>query len=342
MVQTDTWCSSNYHGEDHAIHLFTLCNNDSGCDWVELNGNLTNMRVIVVSGRGVFTYEFYPRKDSLPSSFYLSLLRGTIDNSEENNLYLFLHLLSGSNLFIFANKRSISFDYMNNKVKNYPSICSSILLSLRGNDLLAKVLVCGGALSASKTCRRLKLTDLNLVWSMETMSMPHVMPDMLLLPINDVVFINGANHSTVGSNDAKHSNFNQRFTILNSSNIPMMYQSSVLLLPNGNILVGGSNPHEKCNFTLDPYPTNLSLKAFYPPYWPHSTIFYGPQSLTIIPSGGEISVSFVTPSSTMYSFAMNQRMVVLNVFNIERAFMTTYQIVVNGPLLRRWHYLGII
>lgn len=119
--------------------------------------------------------------------------------------------------------------------------------------------------------------------------MPHVMPDMLLLPINDVVFINGANHSTVGSNDAKHSNFNQvlyspdeqptqRFTILNSSNIPMMYQSSVLLLPNGNILVGGSNPHEKCNFTLDPYPTNLSLKAFYPPYWPHSTIFYGPQS----------------------------------------------------------------
>lgn len=56
---------------------------------------------------------------------------------------------------------------------------------------------------------RLKLTDLNLVWSMETMSMPHVMPDMLLLPINDVVFINGANHSTVGSNDAKHSNFNQ-------------------------------------------------------------------------------------------------------------------------------------
>lgn len=120
--------SSSYHGEDHAIHLFTLCNNDSGCDWVELNGNLTNMRwyassqllpnnrVIVVSGRGVFTYEFYPRKDSLPSSFYLSLLRGTIDNSEENNLYLFLHLLPGSNLFIFANKRSISFDYMNNKV----------------------------------------------------------------------------------------------------------------------------------------------------------------------------------------------------------------------------------
>ncbi|ESR51024.1 hypothetical protein CICLE_v10033515mg [Citrus x clementina] len=278
MVQTDTWCSSGSSINMAPSQL------------------LPNNRVIVVSGRGVFTYEFYPRKDSLPSSFYLSLLRGTIDNSEENNLYLFLHLLPGSNLFIFANKRSISFDYMNNKVVN-----------------------------EFYTCRRLKLTDLNLVWSMETMSMPRVMPDMLLLPISDVVFINGANHSTVDSNDAKHSNFNQvlyspdeeptwRFTILNSLNIPMMYQSSALLLPNGNILVGGSNPHEKCNFTLDPYPTNLR----------------------------EISVSFVTPSSTTYSFSMNQRMVVLNVFNIERAFMTTYQIVVNGPLLRRWHYLGII
>ena len=119
--------------------------------------------------------------------------------------------------------------------------------------------------------------------------MPHVMPDMLLLPINDVIFINGANHGTAGLNDAKHSNFNQvlyshdeeptwRFIILNSSNIPMMYQSSVVLLPNGKILVGGSNPHEKCNFTLHPYSMNLSLEAFYPPYWPHETTFYGPQS----------------------------------------------------------------
>lgn len=33
--------------------------------------------------------------------------------------------------------------------KNYPSIGSSILLSLCGNDLLAKVLVCGGALSGA-------------------------------------------------------------------------------------------------------------------------------------------------------------------------------------------------
>ncbi|KDO70167.1 hypothetical protein CISIN_1g043929mg [Citrus sinensis] len=312
MVKTDTWCSSrfidkiwhpvqssNYHGEDHAIYLFTLYNNDS-----------------------VFTYEFYPRKDSLPSSFYLSLLRGTRDDSEENNLYPCLHLLPDGNLSIFANKRSISFDYMNNKV-----------------------------VKEFHTCRRLKLTDLNLVWSMETMSMPHVMPDMLLLPINDVVFINGANHSTVGSNDAKHSNFNQ---------ILMMYHSSVVLLSNGRILVDGSNPHEKYNFTLHPYPTNLRSQSILSTLLvPHNLIlrptitsmdaivsynqnFFVTFKLPLYLSEGKIYVSLVTPSFTTYSFAMNQQMVVLNVVNIERTFMTTYQIVVNGPLPRRWHYLGII
>lgn len=53
------------------------------------------------------------------------------------------------------------------------------------------------------------MTNLNLVWSMETMSMPHVIHDMLLLPTSDVILINGANHGTVGWNDTKHSNFNQ-------------------------------------------------------------------------------------------------------------------------------------
>lgn len=107
--------------------------------------------------------------------------------------------------------------------QTYPSIGSSVFLILHGNYLQAKVLVCGGALSgafiksdkkktfpkASRTCRRLKVTNLNLVWSMETMSMPHVIPDMLLLATSDVILINGANHGTAGWNNTKHSNFNQ-------------------------------------------------------------------------------------------------------------------------------------
>ncbi|KAK9188521.1 hypothetical protein WN944_019924 [Citrus x changshan-huyou] len=139
MVKTDTWCSSrfidkiwhpvqssSYHGEDHAIYLFTLYNNDSGC------AGLSSMVILQIGG------------DTLPANFY-----PTISDDKQT----------------------------------YPSIGSSVLLHLHGNDLQAK--------------------------SMETMSMPHVIPDMLLLPTSDVILINGANHGTVGWNDTKHSNFNQ-------------------------------------------------------------------------------------------------------------------------------------
>lgn len=68
MVKTDTWCSSrfidkiwhpvqssNYHGEDHAIYLFTLYNNDSGCT------GLSSMVILQIRG------------DTLPANFYLTI-----------------------------------------------------------------------------------------------------------------------------------------------------------------------------------------------------------------------------------------------------------------------------
>lgn len=85
FILTNTWCSSGsldpngtliQTGGDRkgerVIRTFTPCDDDS-CDWVELSSPLKNRRwyasnqiipdgrIIIVGGRRLFTYEFYPK-----------------------------------------------------------------------------------------------------------------------------------------------------------------------------------------------------------------------------------------------------------------------------------------
>ncbi|XP_031284269.1 aldehyde oxidase GLOX [Pistacia vera] len=424
MVLTDTWCSSGavdrdgtlvqtggYHNGERVIRLFSP-SDDETSDWVELkkslwdrrwyasNQILPDNRIIIVGGRKVFTYEFYPKNESLPSSYYLPFLIETRD-PEENNLYPFLHLLPDGNLFIFANRRSILFDYVNNKVvkefpvipgndkRSYPSTGSSVLLPLRltltgpyAYNLTsgfpeAEVMVCGGAppgaflksqkervfVEASTTCGRLKVTDPEPVWSMEVMPMPRVMTDMILLPTGEVILINGATNGTAGWENGANPNLNPvlylpnqepplRFLVLNPSKIPRMYHSSAVLVPDGRILVGGSNPHARYNFTAYPYPTELSLEAFYPHYLSplfesirpsiltvestenrvsYNEVFSVTFSLAMFHPTAELFVSLLYPSFATHSWSMNQRMVVLKVLEVVPLSILTYKVVVIGP-----------
>ncbi|KAJ0094863.1 hypothetical protein Patl1_16320 [Pistacia atlantica] len=292
MVLTDTWCSSGAVDRDGTL----VQTDDETSDWVELkkslwdrrwyasNQILPDNRIIIVGGRKVFTYEFYPKNESLPSSYYLPFLIETRD-PEENNLYPFLHLLPDGNLFIFANRRSILFDYVNNKVvkefpvipgndkRSYPSTGSSVLLPLRNLTSgfpEAEVMVCGGAPPGAFLKSQKERVFV-------VMPMPRVMTDMILLPTGEVILINGATNGTAGWENGANPNLNPvlylpnqepplRFLVLNPSKIPRMYHSSAVLVPDGRILVGGSNPHARYNFTAYPYPTELSLEAFYPHY----------------------------------------------------------------------------
>ena len=205
--------------------MFTPCF-DGSCDWVEFPGYLSQRRwyatnqilpdgrIIVIGGRKQFNYEFYPGPRS-PTQF--SFLQETTDQNE-NNLYPFVHLLPDGNLFIFANTRSVLFDYNQNRVvkefppipggdpRNYPSSGSSILLPLdeTKDNVEAEIMVCGGAprgssegaiqgdnfMQALGTCGRLKVTDQNPNWVMETMPMARVMGDMLLLPSGEFLHLN--------------------------------------------------------------------------------------------------------------------------------------------------------
>lgn len=421
-LQTDAWCSSGslspsgtliqtggFNDGYNKLRTFTPCPQHNNCDWLELPQNLTSSRwyasnqilpngkVIVVGGRNSFSYEFVPKNFNDVSFYYLRFLRLTRDPNpgEENNLYPFLHLLPDGNLFIFANRRSILFDYNRNTVikeyplipgeekRNYPSTGSSVMLplNLTGNGTRlpeVEIMVCGGAYSgafdlankqkvfieASRTCGRLRVTDPEPEWVMEVMPMPRVMLDMLLLPTGNVIILNGAANGTAGWENAKNPVLYPvlyrpdlpdplpRFQLLAPANTPRMYHSAAVLLPDGRILVGGSNPHRMYDFRAYPYPTELSLDAYYPDYMGHELDAVRPTIVAVGTAnntasyGGLFSVTFsvkefrsvegirvtlVAPSFTTHSFAMNQRVLFLEVTAVQQVATSRYKVTVRGP-----------
>ncbi|KAK6131262.1 hypothetical protein DH2020_034997 [Rehmannia glutinosa] len=394
-VFTNVWCSSGaamadgslvqtggFNDGDQNARVYKPCT-DNSCDWQEFNRVLTQKRwyatnhilpdgrQIIIGGRGQFTYEFYPKRVGADRSYNLPFLSQTNDPRIENNLYPFVFLNVDGNLFIFANNRAILFDYINGVVvrnyptipggdpRSYPSSGSAVLLPLRnlqgGKNIVAEVLVCGGAprgsftrattgnfVGALNTCGRIRITDPNPQWAMETMPLARVMGDMVLLPNGNVLIINGASTGTAGWDLGRNpvqtpviyrpNNPGQsRFEIQGSSSRPRMYHSTAILLRDGRVLISGSNPNAYYNFTGVLFPTDLTMEIFSPEYLDrrsahlrpsiispasHSQIGYGKQLSVTFTIKGRINrsllmVTMVAPPFTTHSFSMNQRLLVL-------------------------------
>lgn len=181
--------------------------------WYSTNQLLPDGRQIIVGGRSAFNLEFVPPNANGP--LYFPFLNATNDD-QNDNLYPYVHLLPNGNLYIFANRDSIEYDYSTDTVvrtfpqipgepRNYPSAGSSVLLPLLASNNFSnvEVLVCGGAqygaylnsiaqTPCSSTCGRMVVSDPNPVWVMDNMPFPRCMGDMILLPTRDVLIINGA------------------------------------------------------------------------------------------------------------------------------------------------------
>ncbi|KAJ4980930.1 hypothetical protein NE237_031767 [Protea cynaroides] len=382
-ILTDTWCSSGavtadgvliqsggYNDGDRVIRVFQPC---STCDWQEIQDGLiqrrwyaTNQilpdgRMIIIGGQEN-NYEFYPKSSPTETVFNLTFL--------EQTTILFNYISN----YVVQTYPTIP-DYQS---RTYPWTGSSVLLPLRNLQqslVVAEVLVCGGATWAANqqaisgnftealnTCARMPITDPNPTWTLETMPLARVMGDMTLLPNGEVLIINGADKGTAGwelgrdpvLNPVLYQPDNQigsRFTTLNPSTIPRMYHSTAVLLRDGRVLVGGSNPHQYYNFTSVLYPTELRLEAFSPGYldsknWRLKPTIITPVSYTQLIYGqvmvlqfsvlgtvnvNSIEVTMVTPSFTTHSFAMNHRLLVLEGTNVIAVTRSLYTMTVTIP-----------
>ncbi|KAL2318830.1 hypothetical protein Fmac_032706 [Flemingia macrophylla] len=393
IVQT-----GGFNDGDRKVRSFSPC---PTCDWNELssplaarrwyatNHLLPDGRQIIVGGRRQFNYEFYPKSHSTATNTYsLPFLVQTNDPHEENNLYPFVFLNVDSTLFIFANDRAILLDYTKNVVvktfptlpgsdpRSYPCTGSAVLLPFKTSSLQPQVLVCGGAprgayinaktgmfLGALNTCGRIKITDPNPTWVMETMPGARLMSDMVILPNGNVLIINGAGSGSAGwefGRDPLLTPFlynpnkptGSRFETLTGSNTPRMYHSTAVLLRDGRVLVAGSNPHVGYNFSNVLFPTELSVEAFHPPYldaafddvrpritFPESGIrvAFGQKVRVRVHVAGALAkdlvwVTVLAPPFNTHSFSMNQRALVLEPSHVTNVGgPTTYEIEVTTP-----------
>lgn len=118
---------------------------------------------------------------------------------------------------------------------------------------------------------------------------------------------------------------------LSTSSIPRLYHSSAILLPDGSVMIAGSNPNVDVNLTTA-FPTTYKVEYFYPSYYSENrpvptgipnTLSYGGQYFDVtIPSSSysgsansaadNTQIMVIRPGWTTHAMNMGQRALQLN------------------------------
>jgi Domain of unknown function (DUF1929) len=131
---------------------------------------------------------------------------------------------------------------------------------------------------------------------------------------------------------------------LSSSTIPRMYHSSAVLLPDGSVMVAGSNPHADVVVNTV-YPTTWTAEYFYPPYFSAkirpvpsgipTTLTYGGDhfDITIPSSSYSGSVDTAAAATTVWLMRQGFTTHAMNMGQRSMQLNTTYTIKTDGTIL---------
>ncbi|KAJ2932171.1 hypothetical protein H1R20_g4934, partial [Candolleomyces eurysporus] len=222
-----------------------------------------------------------------------------LERTDPNNLYPFIVILPSTNIFVaYYNEARILDPHTFETIKVLPNMPGAVNNFLGGrtyplegaavplpqhapyNDPL-EILVCGGSTSgggfAIDNCVRSAPEAQNPEWIIERMPSKRVMPCMVSMPDGTVMIMNGALHGEAGFGLAEDPNLTavlynpydpvgSRFSILNSTIVARMYHSEATLLPDGRVLVSGSDPQTNFPDDTPRYPQEFRIEVYVPPY----------------------------------------------------------------------------
>ncbi|KAG9098252.1 hypothetical protein FS749_004276 [Ceratobasidium sp. UAMH 11750] len=191
----------------------------------------------------------------------------------------------------------------NGQIITYPYSGGAVLLPLTSeNNYTPEVLLCGGSQlnpnlkenevssrsPTSAQCSRLVLTPAGIAagWQVESMPYGRIMPDVTILPDGKILIVNGAKTGTagygnvpdqIGQSNADDPAFQpllydptapagHRFSSagMPMSDVPRMYHSVSTLLPDGRVMIAGSNPNTDVETRT--YRTEYQVEYISPPY----------------------------------------------------------------------------
>ncbi|KAF8197751.1 copper radical oxidase [Mycena galopus ATCC 62051] len=319
--------------------------------WYPTAAVLPNGTIMVIGGETGSngppdpTVEILPTPEGGPTTIYLDWLNRT----DPYNLYPFVFVLPSGRLFVvYYNEARVldaaTFDTIYT-LPNLPASVNSFLggrtYPLEGATLTfpqhapytdpVTVLVCGGSTPgagiALDNCVSIQPEVANATWELERMPSPRVMPCMVSLPDGTFLIVNGAVQGVAGFGLANDPNlgallydpsmpFNERISILNTTIVARLYHSEAILLPDGRVLISGSDPESPVQ------PEEFRIEVYIPPYLaqgltqPSFTITepdwaYGSQkTITVTLHQGTTStmkVSLIAATSSTHGNAMGSR-----------------------------------
>ena len=316
---------------------------------------MANGSILVVGGQEganvapIPDLEVLPKPEGGPTYLYMDWLQRT----DPWNLYPYLWVLPhGDILTIYYNEARILDEVTFETKRVLPNLPGAVNQPLGGRSYPLEgtamflpqhypytdpieVVACGGSTPgpgvALDNCVSIQPENPDAQWVIERMPSKRVMTCMVTLPDGTFLLMNGAKHGVAGFALAEDPNLEavlydpykpvgERFSVLDSTDIPRLYHSEATLLQDGRVLVSGSDPQDVR------FEQEHRLEVFYPPYLTSGL----PQpGFTIIETDWEYNtnytftvesaldqgarVSLISAVTSTHGTSMNQRILFPNV-----------------------------